>query len=175
MIHSFGSIGRILSVSDSRLAAALADYPDAVGAIRAVRDLVQVSHTGQFEGAVVTVDDPALQTYLLSQLCNPDEERLFAIFTDEHGRFLNGEQMSRGNRTGVTLHPRAIVQRALDLSATGIILAHNHCSGDCRPSAEDIVTTRKLQSLLEGIEIELIDHLVLGGGKIFSIREGELL
>ena len=64
---------------------------------------------------------------------------------------------------------------ALRLDARGIILAHNHPSGECRPSGCDIAATHQLAAVASALDIELIDHLIFTHEAVYSMRAGGLL
>jgi DNA repair protein RadC len=63
-----------------------------------------------------------------------------------------------------------LFERALTLGAGGFLLAHNHPSGDCRPSDDDLAATRRLAGIAEALEFELVDHLVVTARRALSMR-----
>ena len=65
---------------------------------------------------------------------------------------------------------RNLVQSCLDRNAAKVIIAHNHPSGDIRPSAEDHVTTASIESYLSGVDIELVEHYIVADGTYFGIK-----
>lgn len=72
----------------------------------------------------------------------------------------------------MTLRARHIFARAFYHDASGLLLVHNHPSGDVRPSTQDIESTRYLVSLAEALDLCLIDHLIVGSGRAYSMRAG---
>lgn len=90
----------------------------------------------------------------------PDEQ-LRILFLDGSRHLIADEQMQRGTLSRITLFPRTIFRRALELNAAGIILVHNHPSGDPLPSREDIEATRHLEHIGRALDIELVDHIVV--------------
>lgn len=68
------------------------------------------------------------------------------------------------------VYPREIAKRALELSASSAILAHNHPSGDPTPSKADIDMTREIEKALKALEIKLHDHLIFGQGEPVSMK-----
>jgi DNA repair protein RadC len=71
--------------------------------------------------------------------------------------------------------PKLVFRPALQHLATGVILCHNHPSGNMRPSQEDVNLTRKLRSAGESIEISILDHLIIGNGDYFSFADNDML
>ncbi len=83
---------------------------------------------------------------------------------------LLGVRFIRGDVDSVTIAPRILTIDALTFGAAGVIVAHNHPSGDARPSGHDLAHTRRVARALGGIEVRLLDHLVLGDGRVTSLR-----
>lgn len=126
-------------------------------------------------GAVVEVGNPQFCEYLRRTLQRSGGEALLGVFLDDAGRFIACECLAMGTIDNVAVAGRPLVARVLDLGARGLILAHNHPSGEVSPSATDRATTRRLQDLLGALECELKDHLIVGCDRCYSMaRAGEL-
>lgn len=82
-------------------------------------------------------------------------------------------EISHGNVNGAIMGAREIFQKALLANAVNIIVLHNHPSGDCTPSAEDIKVTERLVAAGDLIGIQVLDHLIIGGGNSnhYSLKE----
>lgn len=98
-----------------------------------------------------------------------------AIFLDTRHRVLGFEELFFGTIDGASVHPRVVVQRALDLNAAAVIFAHNHPSGVAEPSRSDEALTRRLREALGLVDIRVLDHLVVGSEGIVSFAERGLL
>ena len=94
------------------------------------------------------------------------------IFADAHRGYLADEPVMTGSSTRIETRVRPLIERALTLGAAGVLLAHNHPSGRCRPSDEDIAGTRRLAAIAQALEISLIDHLIVTRTRVFSMRLG---
>ena len=90
----------------------------------------------------------------------PDEV-LRILFLDDAQRLIADEQLQHGSVRQLDLYPRTIFRRAIEHGATGLILVHNHPSGDPNPSENDIVATRKLHDLGRTLDIEIVDHIIV--------------
>lgn len=101
-------------------------------------------------------------------------ERLVTAFLAADGRLLALDTLDEGEGA-VTLPMRALVARVLALDASGLVIAHNHPSGDSTPSAEDIRHTRRFATVCDTLGIVLHDHLIFAGGKCESFRRLGLL
>ena len=102
-------------------------------------------------------------------------EVLCVAHVDPAGALLGLSEAIVGDRDGVDLPIRGIVRDAVLLDASGVILAHNHPSGDPTPSRADLGATRRLGMALRALDIRIVDHLVCGGGHWRSFRALGLL
>ena len=75
-----------------------------------------------------------------------------------------------GARDQAAISIRTVAADALAFGATGVVIAHNHPSGDATPSARDVAFTRALATGLRTLEVVLLDHLVIAGGQVTSLR-----
>lgn len=98
-----------------------------------------------------------------------------AVFLDNRHRVLGFEELFFGTIDGASVHPRVVVQRALDLNAAAVIFAHNHPSGVAEPSRSDEALTHRLREALGLVDIRVLDHLVVGCEGIVSFAERGLL
>lgn len=98
-----------------------------------------------------------------------------AIFLDTRHRVLAFEELFFGTIDGASVHPRVVVQRALDVNAAAIILAHNHPSGVAEPSHSDQALTRRLREALALVDIRVLDHFVVGVEETTSFAERGLI
>ena len=105
---------------------------------------------------------------------DPTRENLWVAHLDEEAHCLHLSRHS-GDEAGADLPVRAILSDAVAHGSAGIVLAHNHPSGDSRPSSDDCRATRRLASAAEAIDCAIVDHLVFGGKDCTSFRQLGLL
>ena len=113
--------------------------------------------------------------HLRSIFAGATEERLHAIFLDQGRRYLHEHTYATGRADMVVMRTRLLLHEALRVGAHGLLLAHNHLSGICRPSRADIASTRRLAQICREVDITLIDHLILTDSRGFSMRAGGYL
>ena len=113
--------------------------------------------------------------YCTSLMAYKNREFFYVICLDNKRRVINTVQIAEGTVNSATIHPRFVVEAALKLQASAVILTHNHPGGNCKPTFEDIETTTKLGKLLYAIEVQLIDHIIVADGTTFSFLENKLL
>lgn len=105
---------------------------------------------------------------------NPSLEHLLVAHVDTATRFLHLQEYP-GEPASVGLPVREIIADAIRLGSAGVIIAHNHPSGDVRPSDADCRATRKLARVGEAIDLAVLDHLIFAGHDCSSMRRMGLL
>ncbi|MGL5767411.1 MAG: JAB domain-containing protein [Sarcina sp.] len=116
-----------------------------------------------------------LLNYLRSDIGFKNTEEFKVIYLSSSNRLIGEETLFRGTIDRSVVYPRLIVERALKYPTKGIIFAHNHPSGDLKPSRKDIELTHELKDLLDVLDIKLLDHIILGEGDHFSFYENRLI
>ena len=104
-------------------------------------------------------------------IANDAREHFVALLLDGRHRPIGYQVVSVGTATASLVHPREVFQGAVGVGAVAVIVAHNHPSGDPRPSTEDLDVTRRLVSAGELLGIQVLDSLVVTEGEHVSIRE----
>ena len=120
------------------------------------------------------VREPSVARYLCDLFRDHGlgREHFYAIFLDAERRYL-GDRFLRGEGVAaLQLRAREILAEGLLLEARGLIIAHNHPSGICRPSDGDLRATKKLSEIACALDIELMDHLIITRDCVYSIRAG---
>lgn len=119
----------------------------------------------------------AMIAYLRKVVLAPPvtHERAHAVFVDAKGGWRGDAPCGVGTMSALTVRMRGLLGEALRHDAAGIILAHSHPSGHCRPSGCDIAATRRLNDVACALDIVLIDHLIFTSDAIYSMRAGGLL
>lgn len=113
--------------------------------------------------------------YLRAELRWYPHEVFACLFLDNRHRVITFEPLFNGTIDSASVHPREVVRRCLANNAAAVILAHNHPSGVCEPSAADEAITRRLKDALALVDVRVLDHLVIGDGPPGSLAERGLL
>ncbi len=108
-------------------------------------------------------------------IADPNKEFFIALFLNTKNGIIKQEVVSVGSLSANVVHPREVFRTACILSASSIIVAHNHPSGDPAPSREDIEITKKLAEAGKMIGIELLDHVILGQDRNYGFKESGML
>ena len=102
-------------------------------------------------------------------------ETFRVLFLDGKHRMLFFEDVARGILTSCLVHPREVFRAAIAEAAAGIIVVHNHPSGNPLPSAEDRAVTSQLVEAGKLLDMPVYDHVIVGGDRFFSFAEAGLL
>ncbi|RTB44139.1 RadC family protein [Pseudomonas aeruginosa] len=122
-----------------------------------------------------TVASPhTVSEYLRLQLVSEPHEVFAALFLDAHHRVIAFERLFQGSIAQAAVYPRQVVMMALEHRASAMIVAHNHPSGSTEPSQADRNLTARLKDALELIDVQLLDHIIVGDGE-FSFAEAGLI
>jgi len=103
------------------------------------------------------------------------KEKFIVVSLNAANRIIRYDIISTGNLNGSIVHPREVFKVAIDNNSANIILIHNHPSGNCEASADDIVITKKLVDSGKILEIEVFDHIIVADNKYFSFVEHHLI
>lgn len=157
-LQSFNGIGLARGVS---IAAALE-----LGRRRRAADLPAPEYISGSRD-IVTIFHP-----LLSDL--PHEE-VWVLLLTRSKRIIERFRASQGGIDGAVIDPRLVIRRALDRNASGIVLVHNHPSGNAYPSEQDIQNTNKVQLAASYFDMRLLDHVIIADSEPFSFAERGIL
>lgn len=93
-----------------------------------------------------------------------DREQFMVILLDSKNKVIKDEIVSVGTLNSAIIHPREVFKTAIKESANAVIIVHNHPSGDCTPSEEDLILTRKVVEAGDVVGITVLDHVIVGEG-----------
>ena len=109
-------------------------------------------------------------TPLPGAFTKPKASQLLGDFLDRKNILIADEEQAAGTVDHVPVYPREVAKRALELSASAIILVHNHPSGDPTPSPQDIEMTNRIMDACGAIDVTVHDHVIIGKDRELSFR-----
>ncbi len=115
------------------------------------------------------------QAYLRLRLADKRAELFGCLYLDNRHRVLELCELFHGTIDGTSVYPRVVVQQALEVNASAVILFHNHPSGVAEPSQADEMITRRLKSALELIDVRVLDHFIVAAGESVSMASRGLV
>ena len=109
--------------------------------------------------------------FLHNRLRDYPHEVFACLFLDNQHRVIRFEELFHGTINGTSVHPREVIQKTLEYNAAALIFAHNHPSGLAEPSRADRLLTERLKQALTQIEVQVLDHIVVGDGETVAFSE----
>lgn len=155
---------RPLFVADAAGGYAEATHDDILAIARVVADL-------RYADGPKFMMPERVRAYLALKLRGRANEVFVGLFLDTQNRLIEYIELFEGTINAAHIYPREIVRQALRLNAAGIVIAHNHPSGEPNPSAADDRVTRNLKDTLKMIDVVLLDHFIVGRDEIVSYSE----
>lgn len=104
-----------------------------------------------------------------------EHEEFWIIYLNNSNKVIQKNQLSKGGITGTLVDVRLVLKNALEVGATGLILAHNHPSGTLKPSEADKQITKKLKIASQSLDIKVLDHLIVTEKAYFSFADENIL
>ena len=116
-------------------------------------------------------DSKALFDYLYHSIGDKNREFFKVIFLDSKNQVIAADTLSEGTLTASSVYPREVIQKALSHDAAALIFAHNHPSGDPKPSSEDVAITRQLVFACKVMGLVAHEHIVIGSNRYYSFAD----
>ena len=116
-----------------------------------------------------------VQALLQGELRDKDKECFVLVMLDTRSRLIKYKEISAGSLDASIVHPREVFKEAISASAASVILAHNHPSGNPEASDDDIRLTKRLIEAGKIIDINVLDHIIIGAGEPFSMKGNKLI
>ena len=162
LLARFGSFPEVISAPPARLAEIEGLGDAAITEIKIVQAAAQRLARGEMKRRTVLSSWSSVLDYCRAVQAFADKEQFRVLFLDKRNHLIADELQQVGTVDFTPVYPREVVKRALELSATAIILVHNHPSGDPTPSGADIQMTQQLSDIAKPLGIALHDHIIVG-------------
>jgi DNA repair protein RadC len=175
VLDRFGGFAGLLQVSADELGRIKGLGPAKRAELVAVMEMARRALAQQIREAPVFDSPQKVKDYVALQLGGRTQEVFAVLFLDGQHRLLQLEEMFHGSLTQTSVYPREVVRRALAVNAGAVILTHNHPSGVAEPSRADEYLTQTLKSALALVDVRVLDHLVVGQGRVVSMAERGLI
>jgi DNA repair protein RadC len=175
LIAKFGSFAEVVSAPRERLREIEGLGESAVTEIKIVQAAAGRLARGQVKKRPVLSSWSAVLDYCRTTMAFENKERFSIIFLDKRNQIIADEIQQTGTVDHTPVYPREVVKRALELSATAIILVHNHPSGDPTPSHADIQMTQQIVDTAKPLGIAVHDHIIVGKDGHASLKGLKLI
>ncbi len=175
LIKQFGSFAEAASAPIERLKSIKGLGDAAITELKLVEAAAHQLARGRIKDRLVLSSWANVLDYCRTAMAFADKEQLRVLFLDKRNRLIADEQQQEGTVDHTPVYPREVVKRALELSATAIILVHNHPSGDSTPSRADIEMTRTIVEVAKPLGIAVHDHIIVGKDGHASLKGLKLI
>ncbi len=169
LIDHFGSLAQVLEAPPlelERVAGIGRNASTFLSLVNQVGRYHQASHAANIR-ILDTTDKYG--TYLKSHFFGVRNEMVYLLCLDGRCRLITCVLLSEGSVNSASISPRRIIEIAISVNASSVILAHNHTSGIVVPSKEDIATTARIDQGLRSVEVPLVDHVIVAGNDYLSL------
>ena len=109
--------------------------------------------------------------YLVNFFMGKSREEVYLLCLDGRRQVIGCHRLNEGAANSVEISVRSVTEVAFATKAASVVLAHNHPDGILLPSESDVVITRRIAAMLEAMEVEFLDHMVIGGGRFLSMTQ----
>ena len=175
LLTRFGGVSGLLHTGPDALKAIKGLGPAKRAEIVAVLELARRALAEELKEKQLFSSPQAVRDYLQLQLGSRPHEIFAVLFLDSQHRLIQLEELFRGTLTQTSVYPREVVVRALALNAASVVLAHNHPSGEARPSRADEALTNTLKAALALVDVRVLDHFIVTSSQAVSMAELGLL
>jgi len=162
LIQRFGSFAEVIAAPERLLAETRGLGDAAITELKIVAAAAQRLARGEVAKKPVLSSWSAVIDYCRTTMAFVDREQFRVLFLDKRNQLIGDEVQQVGTVDHTPVYPREVVKRALELSATAVILVHNHPSGDPTPSQADIQMTRSIVDIATPLGIAVHDHIIVG-------------
>lgn len=175
LINTFGSFAEVINAPDERLAEVSGVGDAVITELKLVRTAALRIMKGEIMERPALDSWSAVLGYCRAAMGFQNKEQFRILFLDKRNRIIADEVQQEGTVDHTPVYVREVVKRALELSATAIILVHNHPSGDPAPSRADIEMTKQITASAGSLGIVVHDHIIVGKDGYASFRELNLI
>ncbi|MGH6768712.1 MAG: RadC family protein [Xanthobacteraceae bacterium] len=162
LIARFGSFGEVIAAPRKRLEETKGLGDAAITDLKIVHAAASRIARGQVKKRTVLSSWSNVLDYCRTAMAFAEKEQFRVLFLDKRNQLIADELQQTGTVDHTPVYPREVVKRALELSATAIILVHNHPSGDPTPSRADIQMTHAVIDVAKPLGISVHDHIIVG-------------
>lgn len=175
LLNTYGGLKNILKLRPSDIMKIKGFGPGKAAMVSASLELARRIRTVDGFEKIKLRDPKSIYEFLAPQMSYLSTESFRVLCLDTKKCLIKCVEVSKGILDSTVTHPREIYRVALEENAHSIVISHNHPSGDPYPSPSDLEMTKVLLEAGRILKIELVDHVIIGDGKYFSLREEGLV
>ena len=174
MINEFGSFTNLTEAHPKEIAKRCDVSENVAVLVSLVPHMSKKYLRGKWGDKLEMSNSKLVGEYCVSLFANTYYECFYILCLDNQRRLIRAELVHKGSIDSSAVYPRIIVESALKNKAASVVLAHNHPGGGLLPSKGDIDVTKKVKLALNTVDIEVMDHVIIGGDKYYSFVEKKI-
>jgi DNA repair protein RadC len=175
LLKKFGSFAEVIHAPEARLREVEGIKDASVNQLKLLAAAASRIAKGEIRRNVALSSWNEVIDYCRSSMAFADKEQFRLLFLDKRNQLISDEVQQIGTIDHTPVYPREVIKRALELSATALILVHNHPSGDPTPSQADIAMTKAIVDIAAPLGISVHDHIIVGRGGHASLKGMRLI
>jgi DNA repair protein RadC len=175
LLKAFGSFAEVIAAPAARLNEVAGVGEAVIAELKIVQAAAHRFLRGELKERRVLSSWSAVLDYCRAAQAFAEKEQFRILFLDKRNQLIADEVQQQGTVDHTPVYPREVVKRALELSATAVILVHNHPSGDPTPSSADIQMTQAIVDAARPFAIAVHDHIIVGRGGHASLKAMKLI
>ena len=175
LLKKFGSFAEVIHAPDARLREVDGVGDATITMLKLIAAAASRIAKGQLKARTLLSSWNDVIDYCRTAMAFADKEQFRILFLDKRNQLISDEVQQTGTVDHTPVYPREVIKRALELSATAIILVHNHPSGDPTPSQADIQMTKAIIDIAGPLGIAVHDHIIVGKNGHASLKGMRLI
>ena len=175
LLRRFGSVRGVLLAREEELRGVPGIGPGALEFVTLWREAWARFHEQPLRERALLNSPDIVAEMARARIGANEREEFWMALVDTKNRLIGWEQVSQGTIDQAVIYPREILSVAIRHKASGVILVHNHPSGDPRPSVQDIDFTRRIRTAARELDLRVLDHLVVTDDRFFSFQSEGML
>ncbi|MCH7574466.1 MAG: DNA repair protein RadC [Candidatus Marinimicrobia bacterium] len=175
LLKRFGNLGGVLEAADDQLRSINGVGEKNLFGLKLVQAVADRYLREEIIGKDYATSARMVRDYLLHHMKNRNREQFLIILLNGRNQVIDLKVLFEGSLTTSAVYSREVIKLVLAYDAAAVIFVHNHPSGNPSPSEDDISITKRLKAACETIDVQVHDHLIVGGNDLFSFAEQGLL
>src|ERR1700712_4316198 len=175
LLKKFGSFAEVVHAPEARLREVDGIKDASINQLKLIAAAAGRIAKGEIRRSIALSSWNDVIDYCRTGMAFADKEQFRILFLDKRNQLISDEVQQTGTVDHTPVYPREVIKRALELSATAVILVHNHPSGDPTPSQADITMTKAIVAIAEPLGISVHDHIIVGKNGHASLKGMRLI
>jgi DNA repair protein RadC len=175
LLKKFGSFGEVVHAPEARLREVDGIGDACINQLKLIAAAASRIAKGELKARTMLSSWTSVIDYCRTSMAFADKEQFRILFLDKRNQLIADEVQQTGTVDHTPVYPREVIKRALELSATAILLVHNHPSGDPTPSQADIQMTKAIIDIAAPLGISVHDHIIVGKNGHASLKGMKLI